>query len=158
MATPQAAVKVFDALPGGTNDFYVGNQAPLLPSAFRKLPIGAVTPAGWMRKQLELQAEGFSGRLPEISKWLKKENNAWLSPTGVGENGWEEVPYWLKGFGDLGYLLSDQRIIAMSTMMISPDAGSKACSPASEKTATSARNRTKSPTKVPPTSGRTWSC
>ncbi|MEZ0325765.1 MAG: beta-L-arabinofuranosidase domain-containing protein [Fimbriimonas sp.] len=118
MATPQAAVKVFDALPGGTNDFYVGNQAPLLPSAFRKLPIGAVTPAGWMRKQLELQAEGFSGRLPEISKWLKKENNAWLSPTGVGENGWEEVPYWLKGFGDLGYLLSDQRIIGEAKVWI----------------------------------------
>ncbi len=118
MATPQATVRVLNELPAGTNDFYVGNRAPLLPSVFRKLPVGAVLPRGWVRKQLELQAEGFIGNLTEISKWLKKENNAWLSPTGAGENGWEEVPYWLKGFGDTGYILGDQRIMAEAKVWI----------------------------------------
>jgi len=93
------------------NDFYVGNRPPLMPSPFMKLPIGAVQPDGWLRRQLELEADGFSGRLLEISGFLKKENNAWLSPTGEGHSGWEEMPYWLKGFGDLGYVLGDERII-----------------------------------------------
>jgi DUF1680 family protein len=93
------------------NDFYVANRPPLMPSPFMKLPIGAIEPHGWLRRQLELEANGFSGRLLEISQFLKKENNAWLSPKGEGHSGWEEVPYWLKGFGDLGYVLGDQRII-----------------------------------------------
>ncbi len=45
------------------NDFYVGNRPPLLPSPLIKLPIGAVEPAGWVRRQLELQADGFHGHL-----------------------------------------------------------------------------------------------
>ncbi len=95
----------------GSNSYYVGNRAPLAPSAFRKLPITSVTPKGWVRKQLQLEADGFIGHLTEISPWLNKKNNAWLSPKGEGDHGWEEVPYWLKGFGDLGYVLGDQRIV-----------------------------------------------
>ncbi|MDR3689682.1 MAG: glycoside hydrolase family 127 protein, partial [Fimbriimonas sp.] len=102
----------FSALPAfGKDDFALSSRAPLAPSAFEKLPIGSIRPNGWVRKQLELEAQGFTGRLTEISPWLKKQNNAWLSPTGQGINGWEEVPYWLKGFGDLGYVLGDRRII-----------------------------------------------
>jgi hypothetical protein len=103
-------VRVVDRPDLGPNSFYVGNRAPLQPSAFRKLPIGAIVPQGWVRKQLQLEADGFIGHLTEISGYLKKENNAWLSPDGEGQNGWEEVPYWLKGFGDLGYVLNDPRI------------------------------------------------
>lgn len=94
-----------------TNDFYAGNREPLMPSAFMKLPVGAIEPQGWVRRQLELQADGFSGHLTEISEFLKKENNAWLSAAGVGHSSWEEAPYWLKGFGDTGYVLRDERII-----------------------------------------------
>ncbi len=104
--------------PSGENRFYPGNRAPLTPSAFRKLPIGAIKPTGWVRTQLQLEADGFVGHLTEISHWLKKENNAWLSPEGLGENGWEEVPYWLKGFGDLGYVLDNPRIKAESRTWI----------------------------------------
>jgi hypothetical protein len=93
------------------NDFYVGNRAPLTPSPFIKLPVCAVKPQGWVRRQLELEADGFMGHLTQISRFLKKEDNAWLSPEGQGHSGWEEVPYWLKGFGDVGYILRDQRII-----------------------------------------------
>jgi hypothetical protein len=65
-----------------------------------------------LRRQLELEAEGFSGRLGELSGFLKPEGNAWLSPKGEGDRScWEELPYWLKGFGNLGYLLDDPRII-----------------------------------------------
>ena len=89
----------------GVSPHYVSNRAPLLASPLVKLPIGAVRPEGWLRKQLELQADGFHGHLTEISRFLKKENNSWLNADGQGEYGWEEVPYWLKGFGDCAYLL-----------------------------------------------------
>ena len=90
---------------------YTGNREPLLPSPFVKLPIGSITPKGWVRHQLDLEAQGMTGRLPEISKWCKFEGNAWTDPQGQGHSGWEELPYWLKGYGDLGYVLNDAEII-----------------------------------------------
>jgi len=93
------------------NAFYVSNRPPLLPSPLVKLPIGAITPRGWLEGQLHRMATGMIGRLAEVSRFLKAEKNAWLSPDGVGHSPWEEVPYWLKGFGDLGYVLKDRRIM-----------------------------------------------
>ncbi len=55
-------------------------------------------------------ADGMMGRLPELSEYCKIEGNAWISPSGEGHHPWEEVPYWLRGFGDLGYVLQDERI------------------------------------------------
>ena len=100
------------------NDFYVGNRSPLLPSPLIKLPVGAIEPKGWVRRQLELQRDGFHGHLTEISQFLKKEGNAWLSPAGEGDHGWEEPPYWLKGFSNCGYILRDQRMIGESKLWI----------------------------------------
>ena len=102
----------------GKNSFYVGNRAPLKPSPLMKLPPGAVKPEGWLRKQLELMADGFTGHLTEFSEFCKTEGNAWLDPKGAGEHGWEELPYWLKGFTDLGYVLGDRRIIDESRRWI----------------------------------------
>ena len=93
------------------NRHYAGNREPLLPSPLVKLPVCAVQPKGWLCKQLELQAAGFHGHLGEISTFLRKHKNAWLSADGQGERGWEEVPYWLKGFGDCAYLLNNEEQI-----------------------------------------------
>lgn len=90
---------------------YFGNRAPLAPSGFMKLPIGSITPRGWLRQQLDLEKNGMTGRLKEISPWLRTETSAWANKNGVGERGWEELPYWLKGYGDLGYVLKDSAII-----------------------------------------------
>lgn len=115
LALPFAASAAESALavkqPNPGKGLYTGNAAPLVPSFYLKLPIGSIKPGGWLKRQLELEAEGFSGRLGELSAFLKKENNAWLSPVGEGHSPWEEVPYWLKGYGDLGYVLGNKRII-----------------------------------------------
>ena len=93
------------------NAHYVSNKKPLQPLVFIKLPVGSIKPNGWIKKYLELQRDGLTGKLGEISAWLEKKNNAWFSGTGQGDHGWEEVPYWLKGYGDLGYILNDKSII-----------------------------------------------
>ena len=51
----------------GSINHYIGNKPPLLAVPLIKLPTGSIRPEGWVRTQLELQADGFSGRLTEIS-------------------------------------------------------------------------------------------
>ena len=108
-----ASVRAAKAPPeGASNKHYITNRAPLKPSPFVRLPIGNVEPRGWLREMLVLEAKGMTGRLPEISKWCKIEGNAWTSKDGHGHSSWEEAPYWLKGYGDLGYVLKDEKIMA----------------------------------------------
>jgi hypothetical protein len=94
------------------NTHYRGNREPLAPSPFVKLPIGSIIPRGWLRHQLELERDGMTGRLAEVSPWLDFTKSAWASQDGHGGSGWEEMPYWLKGYGDLGYVLNDDAVIA----------------------------------------------
>ncbi|MET0298636.1 MAG: beta-L-arabinofuranosidase domain-containing protein [Flavitalea sp.] len=97
---------------------YVTNKAPLQAAYFEKLPVTAIKPGGWLRKQIELQKEGLTGNLGEISIWLSRDNNAWLNKEGKGEYGWEELPYWLKGYGNIAYMLNDQKMIAETKFWI----------------------------------------
>jgi hypothetical protein len=85
------------------NQHYPSNRTPLAVSPLVKLPIGAVEPRGWLMAQLQLMRDGLTGRLSEISRFLG-DDSGWLTLKGTG---WEEMPYWLKGYGDLGYLLKD---------------------------------------------------
>lgn len=90
------------------NKHYVSNRSPLAVSPLVKLPTGSIRPKGWLLSQLQLMRGGFIGRLPELSRFLK-EDSGWVTLKG---RGWEEMPYWLKGYGDLGYILRDPEIIA----------------------------------------------
>lgn len=92
-----------------TNVNYVSSRAPLQPVSFIKLPLGSITPKGWVGRYLELQRDGLTGHLGEISAWLDKNNNSWLQEKG--DHGWEEVPYWLKGYQDLSIILQDKKMM-----------------------------------------------
>ncbi len=92
-----------------SNPNYPGFRAPLRQAPLLKLPVGKVQPKGWLRKYLELQRDGLNGQLGTISAWLDKNNNQWLS--GSGDHGWEEVPYWLRGYISLAYILQDDDMI-----------------------------------------------
>ncbi len=91
------------------NVSYTSNRSPLKPLNFIKLPVGSIQPSGWLNRYLILQKEGLTGKLGEISAWLAKDNNAWLQ--SGGEHGWEEVPYWLKGYANIAYILKDQQML-----------------------------------------------
>jgi DUF1680 family protein len=97
---------------------YIANRPPLKPSGLVRLPPGAVKPDGWLKAQLRMQADGFHGHLQEISGFLKKDGNAWLSKDGRGSQGWEEVPYWLKGYLNCAYALNDEKMMKEAQVWI----------------------------------------
>ncbi|HML47828.1 MAG TPA: glycoside hydrolase family 127 protein [Clostridia bacterium] len=68
---------------------------------------GELKPAGWLRQQLRIQADGLSGNLDKI--WPDIRDSQWI---GGDRDGWERVPYWLDGFIPLAYLLEDKDLIA----------------------------------------------
>ncbi len=109
---------VMTASTSSSNSFYITNKTPLRPQYFVKLPVTAIKPGGWLRKQLELQRDGLTGNLGEISIWLSKRDNAWLNKEGKGKWGWEELPYWLKGYGNMAYMLRDEKMIAETKFWI----------------------------------------
>lgn len=79
-------------------------RRPLLAAgAFEPLPLGQVRAAGWLQRQLRLQADGLSGHLDEF--WPDVgPNSGWLG--GTGEK-WERGPYFLDGLIPLAVLLDD---------------------------------------------------
>ena len=81
-------------------------RAPLHGGYLLKLPVGQVQPKGWLREFLVRQRAGLNGQLGTVSAWLEKNNNQWLSD--AGDHGWEEVPYWLRGYASLAYILDDE--------------------------------------------------
>ena len=101
-------VKPADIHPSATAQ-YTNNRAPLLPAPFLKLPVSSITPRGWVGEILNRQRDGLSGQLGEISDWLDKQGNAWLEKGG--SHGWEEVPYWLRGYSNLAYILQDKKML-----------------------------------------------
>ena len=87
---------------------YTNFRSPLQQAPLLKLPVGKVQPRGWLRKYLELQRDGLNGQLGTVSAWLDKNNNQWLS--NQGDHGWEEVPYWIRGYSSLAFILDDSNM------------------------------------------------
>ena len=82
----------------------------LAPVAFPPLPLGAVRPTGWLRDQLQIQADGLTGHLGEVWPDLGAQSG-WRG--GDGES-WERGPYYLDGLVPLAHLLADPRLLAVA--------------------------------------------
>jgi hypothetical protein len=69
------------------------------------LPLGQITPRGWLQAQLRLQADRLTGHLDEFWPRVKE------SP-GIGGDceGWERGPYWPDGLIPLAFLLDDEQL------------------------------------------------
>ena len=65
-----------------------------------------IKPLGWLKRQLEIQAEGLSGNLDKM--WRDVRDSSWI---GGDAEGWERVPYWLDGFIPLAFLLENEDMI-----------------------------------------------
>lgn len=58
--------------------------------------------------------DGMTGRLAELSEFLKPDNG-WF---GGAKEGWEEQPYWFRGFYSLARLTGDARLLAEASRWI----------------------------------------
>lgn len=70
--------------------------------AYDFLPPHSFRPEGWLRRQLQIQANGLAGQLDRV--WPDVSDSQWIGGT---HEGWERVPYWLDGFIPLAWLLDD---------------------------------------------------
>lgn len=81
--------------------------------ALRPLALGNITPDGWLRRQLRLQADGLSGHLDEF--WPDVGQSKWF---GGKAEGWERAPYWLDGFIPLAWVLDDPGLKAKAARYV----------------------------------------
>ena len=107
-----------DALPAASASSHASSAGPaspmpLAPLAFKPLPLGAVRPNGWLRRQLRIQADGLSGHLDEF--WPDVAQSQWFGGTAEG---WERAPYWLDGAIPLAWLLDDGPLKARITSYV----------------------------------------
>ena len=88
---------------------YVHPRSPLVESGYAELPAGSIKAKGWLLRQLELQAEGATGRAEEL--YPEPDNlgpdSDWLGGKGKG---WERPPYYVKGLVTLAYILDDKEL------------------------------------------------
>ncbi|GAB1692501.1 beta-L-arabinofuranosidase domain-containing protein [Krasilnikovia sp. M28-CT-15] len=121
LLTSAAAVAVVAPFLGGAAaqadaSGYVTNRAPLQPEAFIKLAPGATKAGGWLATQLNDQLNGLNGRMVEVSHFLQYDHTGWINPDLAG---WEELPYWLKGYSSLGYVTGDATTQAQTARWVS---------------------------------------
>lgn len=90
------------------------NRPPLPANRLAALPVGAVKPEGWLKEQLQAQADGLSSQLfeawPDVG-----QDSGWLG--GKGDAG-ENAPYYLDGLIPLAYQLDDQRLIGIANRFV----------------------------------------
>ncbi len=84
---------------------------------FIQLPVGAVQPEGWIRKELEAWAEGITGHLHEYKAnvfWKTWDNRKYRSENAkLTQGSWwayEQQAYWADGLFQLAYILNDERL------------------------------------------------
>jgi hypothetical protein len=85
----------------------------LVPLAFRPLPLGSIQPAGWLDRQLRLQANGLTGHLDEF--WTDVSDSQWF---GGKADGWERAPYWLDGFIPLAWSMEAPDLRAKARLRV----------------------------------------
>jgi len=87
------------------NTKYISNKAPLQSNPFVALPLGSITPQGWLDTQLQAQRTGLTGHAEEIFSELRADA-AWLGGNAPNSD-WERPPYYLRGLVGLAYSLND---------------------------------------------------
>lgn len=99
---------------GASSGVPMQSRAPLAPQPFQRLPAGAIRPAGWLRRQLDIQASGLGGRLDET--WADVgPDSGWL---GGGGESWERGPYFLDGLLPLAWQLDSAPLKAKAQKYI----------------------------------------
>jgi hypothetical protein len=122
-AAASAAVRDVPRIPAkARNHYYPCNRPPLLPEAVMRLPYGAVQVGGWVHHMLVIESHGMEGHMDQVkggrdvvdgpADWCNYNKTAWTHRGSMSANGWEELPYWLRGYVPMAYLLRNKRMMA----------------------------------------------
>ena len=85
--------------------------AALLPPAFPRLPATAVTPTGWLKQQLKVQAAGLAGHLQLF--WADVSDSSFIGGKhDTPDHNHERLAYWLNGMVTVGYYNQDANLTA----------------------------------------------
>jgi hypothetical protein len=99
------------------NPNYPGSRAPLAPTPFLPLPVGAVRAEGWLLKQLELQRDGLTGAAESLYAELGA-SSPWRGGSDTSQAWGERAPYYVKGLVALAYVLDDAPLEAKAKAWI----------------------------------------
>ncbi|MER7927361.1 RICIN domain-containing protein [Streptomyces sp. NPDC096057] len=80
-----------------------------------RLRPGSITPRGWLAGQLRLQLAGLCGRYATRSHFLDLTTSGWSHPD---RDGWEELPYWLRGYVPLAIATGDAAALDQARVWI----------------------------------------
>lgn len=99
------------------NRNYQTNKSPLAEIPYTALPVGTVRADGWLLKQLQLQKDGLTGCAETLYSSANDlgTKSDWLGGNG---DGWERVPYYVKGLVALAYTLQDDSLISKARKWI----------------------------------------
>lgn len=86
---------------------YLNNRPPLMTKTYMELPLGAVTPDGWLKDQMQRMCNGMTGHLDELYEKVMGPRNGWLGGDG---DVWERGPYWIDGLIPLAYTMNDDAL------------------------------------------------
>ena len=91
------------------------NRAPLAEVPYAQLPLGEITPDGWLRAQMQTMLDGITGNLDDVYEFVVGDNNAWLGGEG---DAWERGPYWIDGALPMAYIMGDKALLAKANKWV----------------------------------------